>query len=93
MTKQNSEPYLMAQTAMAQLKSSVHMILAEAGQSGLKNSDIGRLLGIYRGHVEHEGHIPRTLLALMEAEEVVEQDKATKIWRLRIFSMAEEADK
>jgi len=38
------------------------------------------------GHVEHEGHIPRTLLAIMEAEGVVEQVKETKAWRLRTYS-------
>lgn len=35
------------------------------------------------GHVEHEEHIPRTLLAMMEAEGIVEQDPETKFWRLR----------
>ena len=39
------------------------------------------------GHVEHEGHIPRTLLALMEAEGVVQQDKATKLWSLSVHSL------
>jgi len=73
---------------MAQLKSAVHMLLREAGEAGLKNADIGRLLGIYMGHVEHEGHIPRTLLSIMEAEGVAEQDKTTKVWRLR-FRTAE----
>ena len=34
--------------------------------------DIGRGLGIYGGHVNHEGHIPRTLLSIMESEGVVE---------------------
>ena len=58
-------PYLLAQTAMAQLKAAVHQVLGSAPAAGLKNSDIGRLLGIYMGHAEHEGHIPRTLLALM----------------------------
>jgi len=84
MTLQNTDqPYLLAQTAMAQLKSAVHMLLGEAGQTGLRNADIGRLLGIHMGHVEHEGHIPRTLLAIMEAEGVAEQDGTTKVWRLR----------
>ena len=59
-------------------------MLSRASNDGLKNSDIGRQLGIYMGHVEHEGHIPRTLLAIMESEGVVEQDNETKAWRLRI---------
>jgi len=45
--------------------------------------DIDRTLGIYSGHKGHEGHIPRTLLAIMEAEGTVEQvsDKKWKIKR------------
>ncbi len=74
-------PYFMAQTAIAQLKAAIHILLKRK-QDGLRNSEIGRELGIYMGHVEHEGHIPRTLLAIMEAEGVVEQDKKTKLWRL-----------
>ena len=79
---EKSYPYLMAQAAMAQLKSAVHQLLSER-PSGMKNIEIGRTLGIYMGHVEHEGHIPRTLLAIMEAEGVVEQDRETKVWRLK----------
>ena len=66
--------YFMAQMTIA--------LLRDAPDDGLKNSQIGRQLGIYMGHVEHEGHIPRTLLAIMESEGVVEQDEATKHWRL-----------
>ncbi len=77
-----SQSYLLAQDAMAKLRSAVHMIL-ETVPSGLSNARIGRSLGIYSGHVGHEGHISRTILALMEAEGVVEQDKVTKLWRLR----------
>jgi len=49
----------------------------------MRNADIGRALGIHAGHVEHEGHIPRTLLALMEKEGVVQQDPQTKLWTIR----------
>lgn len=84
-------PYHLAQTAMAQLKASVHMVLSK-NPIGMKNSEIGRELGIYMGHVEHEGHIPRTLLAIMEAEGVVEQDKKTKIWRLSPTSHKDDTD-
>lgn len=89
-TPQSNHPYFLAQTAMAQLKAAVHIVLGNAGPAGLKNSEIGRLLGIYTGHVEHEGHIPRTLLAIMEAEGVVEQDKKTKVWCLRIHAASDE---
>lgn len=76
------QAYLQAQMAIAQLKSAVQLLLGDAPKDGLKNSEIGRQLGIYMGHVEHEGHIPRTLLAIMESEGVVRQDKSTKHWRL-----------
>jgi hypothetical protein len=76
-------PYYLAQTAMAQLKAAIHLLLSNAPAAGLRNADIGRSLGIYAGHAEHEGHIPRVCLALMEAEGVVEQDKSTKLWRLK----------
>lgn len=77
-----SDAYLLAQEAMAKLRSAIHIVLEEAPR-GLSNAHIGRSLGIYSGHVRHEGHISRTLLALMEAEGVVEQDRETKLWRLR----------
>ena len=67
---------------MAELKGSVYELLAES-QSGLTNAEIGRRLGIYQGHVGHEGHISRTILGLLEAEGVVVQDRATKFWSLR----------
>ena len=79
----SQHPYHLAQSAIANLKAAIHMILAAAPSEGLSNADIGRLLGIYMGHVKHEGHIPRTLLAIMESEGVTVQDGSTKKWRLR----------
>jgi len=73
--------YAMSQRAIADLKAAVYQVLLEAGTDGLRNVDIGKGLGIYTGHVEHVGHISRTLLGLMEAEGVVEQD-SEKVWRL-----------
>jgi hypothetical protein len=73
----------LAQHAMADLKAAVYVLLQEAPSEGLTNAQIGRSLGIYAGHVEHEGHIPRTLLALMEKEGVAQQSPATKRWTLR----------
>jgi hypothetical protein len=82
MTVQNTDqPYLLAQTAMAQLKSAVHMVLSAAAEAGLRNSDISRLLGIYMGP-DQKGRIPRKLLEIMEAEGVAKQDEKTEIWRL-----------
>lgn len=80
------QPYQLVQTAIADLKSSVHLLLQDF-PDGLSNAVIGRSLGIYSGHVGHEGHISRTILAIMQAEGVVEQDSNTKIWKLRSFDV------
>jgi len=79
---QPHHPYMVAQKAIAQLKSAIHLLLSQPPYE-LKNVEIGRLLGILTGHVRHEGHIPRALLAIMETEGVVEQNPSTKAWRLR----------
>jgi len=73
--------YTRAQRAMAELKGAVYELIAQS-QSPLTNAEIGRRLGIYQGHVRHEGHISRTLLALLEGEEVIVQD-TDKRWHLR----------
>lgn len=78
-----TEPYAIAQRAMADLKAAVYLLLKNGPAEGMRNADIGRALGIYAGHVEHEGHIPRTLLALMEKEGVVVQDSETKLWTVK----------
>ena len=77
-----ASPYLKAQTAIASLKAAVYETLAAAHNHGLRNVDIGKSLGIYMGHVDHEGHISRTILALMESEGTVQQDKTSKTWTL-----------
>lgn len=56
----------------------------------MTNAEIGRTLGIYSGHVGHEGHISRTLLAIMESEGVVSQHSDSKRWRIRSHTTAEE---
>ena len=76
-------PYNRAQRAVADIKAAMHELLSEGGHAGLSNAQIGRALGIYTGHEGHEGHISRTLLAVMQKEGVVEQDSATLRWRLR----------
>jgi hypothetical protein len=85
-------PYAMAQRAIAELKSSVHELLRQATPSGLTNAEIGRSLGIYTGHVGHEGHISRTLLAIMVAEGVVEQEPESKRWSLRSLGPGSHAE-
>lgn len=78
--------YEKAQLAIAQLKAAVHELLEGALADGLTNAQIGRSLGIYSGHVGHEGFISRTLLAMMETEGVVEQEEETKRWKLKTYS-------
>lgn len=78
------DAYALAQDVMSKLRSAIYMLLEKAPDEGLKNAEIGRALGIYSGHVGHEGHISRTILALMEAEGVVEQNADTKSWHLRL---------
>ena len=75
--------YREAQLAMATLKSLVRTVLEAGPVDGLKNAEVGRTLGIYSGHVEHEGHISRTLLEMLRAEGVAIQDPETKKWTLR----------
>lgn len=75
-------PYTAAQRAMAELKGAIYDVL-KTNPDGLRNVDIGEKLGIYTGHERHEGHISRTLLAIMESEGVVVQNEDTKIWKLK----------
>jgi hypothetical protein len=75
-------PYHLAQRAIADLKAAVRQTLQDGPADGMANVDIGKSLGIYTGHEGHEGHIPRTLLAMLEAEGVVEQDDDSKRWSL-----------
>ena len=83
LTEHRAQAYRDAQHAMALLKAAIHRILFDAGAEGMKNVEIGKTLGIYAGHVRHEGHIPRTLLAIMEGEGITEQDPESKAWRLK----------
>ena len=71
-----------AQRALADLKAAIHRLLASAPETGLSNAEIGRSLGIYAGHIGHEGHISRTILALLESDGVVRQDRSNKRWLL-----------
>ena len=80
MVKQ-SDLYQRAQSAIAELKSATFEFL-ERGEIARTNAEIGRSLGIYMGHGDgqHEGHISRTILALMEEEGSVVQDGKGGKW-------------
>jgi hypothetical protein len=75
---------------MADLRAAVHAVLVNSSDAGLTNAQIGRSLGIYSGHVGHEGHISRTILGLLEVEGVAVQDPKTKRWRLRSYAEQQE---
>ncbi len=81
--RNTSNAYQISQRAIADLKTAIHMILCDAPEEGMSNAKIGRALGIYQGHIGHEGHMPRTLLSLMENEGVVEQNSETKKWAIK----------
>lgn len=78
----NGDEYRQAQLAIAELKAAVLSLLGKA-PGGLSNAVIGRSLGIYAGHKRHEGHISRTLLAMLEAEGVVQQNSDDQTWSVR----------
>ena len=77
------EPYQLAQHAIADLKTAILITLKAGPQDGMKNADLGRALGIHHGHARHEGHIQRSMLALMESEGVVVQNETTKLWHAK----------
>lgn len=64
--------YRTAQRAVADLQAAVLTLLEEEDRP-LRNADIGRRLGIYFGHIGHEGHVSRAVLALLEDQGLVAQ--------------------
>ena len=75
--------YRIAQKAMVDLKTAVYFMMLIGPTEGYSNADIGRKLGIYTGHVGHEGHISRTILGLLESEGILYQDSESKKWLIR----------
>jgi hypothetical protein len=77
----HAEDYRRAQKGIAELKAAVVSLLEK--QPALTNAAVGRTLGIYAGHKGHEGHISRTILAMLEQEGVVEQSVSDQTWSIR----------
>jgi hypothetical protein len=75
--------YRRAQRAIAELKSAAVDLLATAGPEGFRNAQVGRLLGIYQGHVRHQGHISRTILEMLQADGIAEQKGQGGPWQIR----------
>ncbi len=82
-TTSPAHAYADAQAAIASLKSAIYSVLLDIAPGDLSNAEIGKTLGIYGGHKGHVGHISRTLLEMMQSEEVVVQHADTKRWRLK----------
>ncbi len=78
--------YEIAQRAISDLKAAVRLLLSVGPVEGMRNVEIGHALGIYQGHVGHEGHISRSLLAALQTEGVANQNPETKRWVLCHFA-------
>ena len=74
----NSEVYSQSQQAIAILKSCIYRVLEESGDTGLRNSEISTKLGIRTADGSSKDWITRTVLAMMEREEVVQ--KVSDLW-------------
>jgi len=73
-----STDYDQAQLGISMLKSSIYNLLSNNLAKGLRNVDIARKLGIRGGigphsKIHHRDWISKTILCIMEREEVVEQ--------------------
>jgi len=73
-----STDYDQAQLAISMLKSSIYNLLNANKAEGLRNVDVARKLGIRGGigphsEIQHRDWISKTILCIMEREEVVEQ--------------------
>ena len=87
------DAYHLAQKGIADLKAAILALIVNAGDEGLTNAEVGKALGIYRGHSEkgHEGHVSRFLLERMREEQVLVQADG-KRWRLASGPDSREGD-
>jgi hypothetical protein len=72
------DEYQTAQRAVADLKAAVLSHLR--GRGPATNAEVGRSLGIYFGHVRHEGHVSRSILQLLADEGLVRQSSKGGPW-------------
>jgi hypothetical protein len=73
--------YSQAQQAIAILKSCIYQVLEDSGNSGLRNADISTKLGVRTADGNSKDWITRTVLGMMEREEVVE--KVNNLWYIK----------
>jgi len=69
----------LVERALSELRGVVHAKLLE-NKDGLTNAQLGRSLGLYMGHVGHQGCVSRTILEMLKENEMAWQDPATKRW-------------
>jgi hypothetical protein len=78
----NVEAYDLAQEGILLLKGAIIRVLADHPE-GLKNSDIGRRLGVNADFLaDQQGWFQYTVLKIMELERTVEQVRSRGPWRL-----------
>ena len=75
--------YERAQIAMAQLKSLALTLVAQNPESGLRQTDIGRMLGIHATpDGQQQGWVAGYLMQLLENEGLVERESQRAPWLL-----------
>jgi len=86
------EAYQMAQQAVSLMKIAIVRLLSESPE-GLKNSDIGRRLGVNGDHLGGQpGWFPWTVLKMMELDRTVEQPVPKGPWKLVDLSSADQSE-
>jgi hypothetical protein len=76
------EAFRLAQESVALMKAAIYKLLANHPE-GLKNSYIGRALGVNADFIDdQQGWFSYTVLKMMEIDRTVEQTKARGPWRL-----------
>ena len=83
--------YGMAQSALAELKTAVFVLLEEAGGAGLRNVDIGKRLGIHCGPEGRRGHLSRAVLEILSNDGTIRQ-LDNKRWAVNCMPEEEEDD-
>lgn len=86
----NAKAYEKSQAGITLLKSAIIDVLScsSTPKEGLKNSQIGRAIGIYHMSSsgkkdKHIGHVSASLLHQLKNEQVVEYDETSRKWKLK----------
>jgi hypothetical protein len=83
MPDQIVEAYALSQESVRLMKEAIMRVLL-AYPEGLKNSEIGRLLGVNADFLDdQQGWFCYTILKIMEQEKIVEQTESRGPWKLQ----------